>query len=213
MRNIILFLIFAVSAGAQTISPPVVSYSSTKASDVFVIKNVSETAPLLVTGLSAETFTVDQSGNPTFVKLDPSKIRLKLSENSVRIPPLGAHEFYAEMKCLQPGPCWASIYVSIAQGRAANGIAVSLLLPHTIYLGQGSVRKKEAQVRFINRNSFEIANDGDGLDRPQVEVWNSAGKVLSGVPIFPHYSRVVTSETPIEKIRIKFTKFTINEKQ
>ena len=212
MRKLIFLLVFAVSVKAQTISPPVISYSSMKTSDVFTIKNISETAPLLVTGLSAETFTVDEAGNPTFVKLDPTKISLRLSENSARIPPLGTHEFYVEMKCLQPGPCWACIYVSVAAGRAANGIAVTLMLPHTIWLGQGNIKKKEAQVNFIDAKSFKIINDGNGLDRPQVEIWTAAGKSLSGVPLLPHHTRIVTSDVPIERIKVKFAKFTINEK-
>jgi hypothetical protein len=212
MRKLIFILMFATSLKAQTISPPVVSYSGFKTSDIFTIKNNSETAPLLVTGLSVETFTVDEAGNPTFVKLDPTKISLKLSENSARIPPSATHEFYVEMKCLQPGPCWACVYASVANGRTANGIAVTLLLPHTIYLGQGSVKRKEAEVNFIDKTSFKITNDGNGLDRPQVEIWTAAGKSLSGVPLFPHYSRLVTSDLPIERIKIKFTKFTIDEK-
>lgn len=215
MKNILVSLVLLFVAApirSQTISPPVVEYSSLKTQDVFTIKNESETAPLIVTGLSVETFTVDATGNPTFTKLDPTKISLKISENSIRIPPSGRHEFYADMKCLQPGPCWASIHVLIAQGRAANGIAVTLVLPHTIYLGQGTVKKKEARVNFLNANSFEIVNDGTGLDRPQVEVWNATGKTLAGVPIFPHYTRIVTSDTPITKVRVQFAKQTITVK-
>jgi hypothetical protein len=212
MRTLICFLLIAVPLRAQTISPPVVEYSGTKANDIFTIKNQSETTPLLVTGLSAEDFTVDNLGNPTFTKLDPARIQVRLSETSARISPLGTHEFYVEARCLQPGPCWFSIYISIAQGRTANGVAVTLLLPHTIYLGQGSAKKKEVRVNFLNSNSFEIVNDGPGLDRPQVELWTSAGKSLSGIPIFPHYTRVVTSDSPITKLRVKFAKSTINAK-
>ncbi len=212
MRLALAFVFLASTAMAQQITPPLVSYSQTKVSDSFEIKNVSETTPLTVVSLSAKTFSINSNGDPTFVDIDPSKISLRLSEQSARIPPLGTHEFFIDAKCLQPGPCWACIYVSLAAGRTADGIAVTVMLPHTLYLGHGSIKKKDITLLFMGDKSFEIVNGGDGLDRPFVEMSTSAGKKTIGAPLLPHQTRQFTSEAPIQKIKIRWTHFTTDAK-
>jgi hypothetical protein len=216
MRKIILLLVFAafaVSIRAQTVAPPIVEYPQSKVSDVFELRNESETEPMIVTGLMASAFTVDNAGTPTFTPIDPTKIAIRWSENSMRIPPLGRHEIFVDMKCLQSKVCWACINIAISRGRNAQGVAVTLLLPHVIYLGHGSIKRKEAQVKFVDTHSFIITNTGNGLDRPLIELWTDGGKKTFGAPIFPNGARLVISESPITRVRIKFAKFKLDEKQ
>src|SRR6266404_7076433 len=116
MRRLILFLMFttATAANAQTVAPPIVEYSQSKINDSFELRNESQTEPMIVTGLAASTFSVDNDGNPIFAPIDPTKIALKWSENSMRIPPQGRREIFVEMKCLEARTCWACIYVAVS---------------------------------------------------------------------------------------------------
>jgi hypothetical protein len=213
VRLILAFIFLVSTAAAQQISPPLASYSQTKVSDSFEIKNVSETQPLTVVSLTAKTFTIDSNGDPTFVDIDPSKISLKLSEQSARIPPLGTHEFFVEAKCLQSKtPCWYTIYVSLAMGRTADGVAVTVMLPHTTYLYANSIKRSDVDITWIDNKTFKLTNTGNGLDRPYVEMWTTDGKKTIGAPLLPSQSRQFVSEAPIQKIKIHFTKFTADAK-
>lgn len=212
MRLILAFAFLVSATAAQQIAPPLVSYSQTKVSDSFEIKNVSETTPLTVVSLTAKTFTVDSAGNPAFTDVDPAKVSLKLSEQSARIPPLGTHEFFIEAKCLLPGPCWFTVNVALAMGRTADGVAVTVMLPHTIYLGHGSVKKKDIGVIFLGDQSFELINQGPGLDRPFIEMVTAAGKRSIGAPLLPFQTRKFEADAPIQKVKIHFTKFTADAK-
>ena len=215
-KTVVVIILIAISCSplkAQQITPPIVEYSQLKVSDSFEIKNASETQPLTVVALTAKAFTVDgKTGDPAFIDVDPTKISLKLGEQSAHIPPLGSHQFEVQARCLQSSPCWFTVFASIAVGRASNGVLVTVVLGHTCYLGQGSIKRKDVQVSFINGNSFEIVNSGAGLDRPLIELWTAAGKKTFGIPIFPNGTRIVASESPISRVRVKFAKSTINAK-
>ena len=212
MRLALALIFFSSTVAAQQISPPLISYSQTKVSDSFEIKNVSETTPLTVVSLTAKTFTIDAGGNPAFADVDPMKISLKLSEQSARIPPLGTHEFFLEAKCLQPGPCWFTVNVALAMGRTADGVAVTVMLPHTLYLGHGSIKKKDVGVIFLGDKSFELVNTGTGLDRPFIEMVTATGKRSIGAPLLPFQTRKFESDVPIQKVKIHFAKFTADAK-
>jgi hypothetical protein len=210
--RLIALLLFPVAVFSQEIRPPVITYPGNHASDSFELRNMSDTTPMQVVALTPKTFTVDSNGNPTFADIDPTKISLRLSEQGARIAPSQTHQFWADIKCLQNQPCWVCIFASIAAGRAPNGVLVTVMLPHTIEMMAGSVKKKEVQIKFTGSRSFEIENQGSGFDRPQLEITAGGKKLLSGVAIFPGQTRVITTDAPIEKIRIAFTKFTLHEK-
>ena len=213
MRTLILFLIFMVPALGQTVAPPIVEYSQSKVSDTFEIRNESETEPLIVTGISAHTFSVDEKGEPRFLALDSTKVSLRWSDSSLRIPPHGSRQIFVEAKCLQEKVCWAALYVAIASGKNSQGVGVTTLLPHVLYLGLGSIKKKETQFQFIDQTSFTITNTGIGLDRPQIEIWTASGKKTFGVPIFPSGTRIIASDSPITRVRLRFTHFKLDEKR
>jgi hypothetical protein len=209
----LILILVATSVRAQTVAPPIVEYSQSKVSDNFEIRNESETEPLIVTGISAHTFSVDEKGDPRFLALDPTKVSLRWSDSSLRIPPQSSREIFVEAKCLQEKVCWMALYVAIARGKNSQGVGVTELLPHTIYLGLGSIKKKETQFQFIDENSFTITNTGAGLDRPLVELWTANGKKTFGVPIFPNGTRLITSDSPITRLRLKFAHFKLDEKR
>lgn len=85
--RILLILLFPLTLFAQEVRPPVVTYSQKKVLDSWELRNMSETVPLTVVALTPKTFIIDAKGNPTFADIDPTKISIRLSEHSFRIPP------------------------------------------------------------------------------------------------------------------------------
>lgn len=214
LRTFILSLMLPIAVAAQsTVAPPIAEFSQSKVGDAFELRNESETEPMVVTGITAYTFTVNEQGKPSFLPIDATKISLRVSDNSIRIPPQGRRSVYVEMKCLQAKVCWATLYVSIAQGKNSEGMGVTLALPHTLELGVGSIHKRDIQVKFIDAHSFAITNAGSGLDRPTIEMQTASEKKTFGTLILPNGTRLVTSDSPVSKVTVKFAHFKVVIKQ
>ena len=211
LKIALLTLLLAGTARCQTVLPPIAEYRSTKVTDTWTIRNESKALPLLVVGSEVRTWTDDASGQPRFEKVDPKKIRVKLSENSARIPPSRSHNFTADVECLQKQPCWVSIFTSLTLPRNKGQVGVIEVLPHVVYLeSKKPIQRGEIQTAFLNDHSLEIRNTGARFDRPLVTLWTAGGKKTVSFPLFPDYRRVVTDNSAIVKATLHFAKFKIN---
>src|SRR5688572_11856436 len=78
---------------AQSVTPPIAEYQQ-RAKSSFQLQN-STLFPLTVV-LEVRGFRVTEEGEVEDVPLDTSRVRVKLSEMSFRIPPRGSHRVFYE---------------------------------------------------------------------------------------------------------------------
>jgi hypothetical protein len=213
--------ITAVSAFGQTVRPLIQEYGNPGKGRVEYVNDAL--TPLNVV-LEAKSFTVSETGQLSYRALD-SKIHLKLSATSFRIPPQQSYFVYYEAKADEV-PAWFVIY-AVFSGfpfRSQQGMNVRLELPHTVYLlPKQSVEKQDLSVikaEFDSANKkvlLEIENNGGLFGRVlETDVLSSRKKQEApGFPVFPHSRRRIeaawNSEEPPEKVQFQFANFRIDQ--
>lgn len=188
------------SVSAQTISPVILEYPE-KADGRFQLYN-DAAVPLTVV-LEPHSFSVDPTGKATFRKLDP-EVHVQLSATSFRLAPKQTYFVFYKANA-DKLPNWFCIYATVTGTTTANGIKLSLELPHTVYL---LTRKEAAQKEVVlvkagissegekKLVTGEIDNRGAEFTRIQeVEVTSASGKqVFPGFPLFPDQKRTFDLE-------------------
>ena len=205
---------------AQSVSPPVVEYQE-RARASFQLRNASIfpiTAVLEVRG-----FTITERGDVVDVPLDTSRIKVKLSEMSFRIPARGTHTvFYEAMG--DSLPAWFNILSALTGSRTETGLNVRILLPHVVYLNQKQpLRKQEVAIRVLafdagaKKARVQLENLGPNLGRVHqltVADSRSTSEPAGGFPLMPHTRRWVEvnwdAPTPPSHVMLKSTRFTID---
>ncbi len=209
----VVVMLFAVAgASSQTISPLIVEGTvkpGETAQGSFSVQN-DGVIPLNVT-LEMKSFSVDRNGSPIFRSLDPS-IHVKLSEMSGRVGPKASREFSYKIKC-DLLPCNLSIYASMVVGHTDQGVAVRVLLPHTIYITDKNnpLRKADVAVTWTSPTEAVIENRGLAYDR--VRVLKIKGNAdMAGFPLFPSSQRVIHFEAQPSEITVVFDRFKIESR-
>ncbi|MGH7514690.1 MAG: hypothetical protein ACREOQ_17420 [Gemmatimonadales bacterium] len=213
-------LAFAHPLAAQSVSPPIAEYQE-RARSSFQLIN-SGIFPLSVV-LEVHGFRVTEQGEVEDVPLDTTRLKIKLSAMSFRIPPRGTYTVFYEASA-DSLPAWFNILSAMTGARTENGLNLRLLLPHVVYLNQKeALHKDQVAIRAIQVDSatgkvrVQLENLGPNLGRVQ-EVTASAGKVVSppgaGFPLFPHMIRWTElawpgPESP-EHLTVRLAKFTID---
>jgi hypothetical protein len=205
---------------AQSVSPPIAEYQE-RARSSFQLLN-SSIFPLSVV-LEVRGFRVTEQGEVQDAQLDTSKVRVKLSAMSFRIPPRGTYTVFYEATA-DSLPAWFTIMSAMTGARTENGLNVRILLPHVVYLNQKApLRKDEVAIRRFERDSasgklrVQLENLGAHLGRVQ-QVTAAAGKVTSGpsagFPLFPHMIRWADVDWPgpgtPERLTVRFAKFAMD---
>jgi hypothetical protein len=220
-------LLVAIAAGAlpaaaagQSVSPPIAEYQE-HARSSFQLSNQS-IFPLTVV-LEARGFQVTERGEVRDAPFDSTKIHLKLSAMSFRIPPRGTYTVFYEASA-DSAPAWFNILSAISGARTDAGVNVRILLPHVVYLNQKQpLRKEEVVVRAFEVDSaaklsrVELENTGPNLGRV-LQVSAARGKTQSppgsAFPLFPHFRRWTeipwTLDSMPSRLEIRFAKFTID---
>jgi hypothetical protein len=204
---------------AQSVTPPIAEYQE-RAKSSFQLQN-SSLFPLTVV-LEVRGFRVTEEGEVVDVPLDASRIRVKLSEMSFRIPPRGSHRVFYEAAS-DSLPAWFNVLSAITGTRTETGLNVRLLLPHVVYLNQKQHLKKEQVVvhRFeldptAQKARIQLQNLGPNLGRVvQVSVANERKSELGGgFPLFPRsrrWAEVTWEDTmPPSRLALRFARFTID---
>jgi hypothetical protein len=213
-------LLSAQAVAAQSVSPPIAEYEE-RARSSFQLQNASlfpMTAVLEVRG-----FTITEQGEVIDVPLDTSRIQVKLSEMSFRIPPRGSHRVFYEAKG-DSVPAWFNILSALTGSRTQSGLNVRILLPHVVYLNQKQpLRKEEVAIRRFEFDAtgkkarIQLENLGPRLGRVhQLTVGDSrnTSEPAGGFPLLPRSRRWVEvrweASTPPVRLKLRTARFTID---
>jgi hypothetical protein len=204
----------------QTVSPPIVEYQE-RARSSFQLIN-STIFPLRVV-LEVHGFTVTEQGEVQETPLDTTKVRVKLSAMSFRIPPRQTYTVFYEASA-DSVPAWFNIVSAMTGAKTENGLNVRILLPHVVYLNQKAPLKKEqVALRAFEVDTasgklrVQLENLGPNLGRVQ-QVTATAGKTTSapgaGFPLFPHMLRWAEVDWPKgpapERLTVRFARFSMD---
>ena len=213
-------LVPAHSLAAQSVSPPIAEYQE-RARSSFQLIN-SGIFPLNVV-LEVRGFRVSEQGEVEDAPLDTTRLHIKLSAMSFRIPPRSTYTVFYEASA-DSLPAWFNILSALTGARTENGLNLRVLLPHVVYLNQKeNLRKDQVAIRALEVDSaagkirVKLENLGPNLGRVQA-VTASAGKSESspgaGFPLFPRMLRWTTLDWPgpgkPDRVTVRFAKFTMD---
>jgi hypothetical protein len=180
---------------AQSVSPPIAEYRE-QAHSSFQLQN-SSIFPITVV-LELRGFNITETGDVIDTPLDTSRVHVKLSEMSFRIPPRGTRTVFYEAKS-DSLPAWFNILSAMSGAKTDNGLNVRILLPHVVYLNQKQpLRKNEVAVREFLFDSaakkarIQLENVGSNLGRVlQVSVGTEdrMGPAGAAFPLLPRSRR------------------------
>jgi hypothetical protein len=205
---------------AQSVTPPIAEYQE-RARSSFQLHNASLfpiTAVLEVRG-----FTITEQGEVIDVPLDTSRIHVKLSEMSFRIPPRGSRTVFYEATG-DSLPAWFNILSALSGARTETGLNVRILLPHVVYLNQKQhLRKEEVAIRRFEFDAgtrkarVQLENLGSHLGRVyQLTVGDdrNSSQTAGGFPLMPGSRRWAEVDwqgaAPPSRIVLRFARFTID---
>jgi len=209
--------------GAQTVRPAVVEYSE-QARGKFEL--VNETLFPLTVVLEPRGFHVEPSGELIEEPLDSTRMQVKVSAMSFRIPPRETYTVFYEATA-KSFPSWFLISSTLTGARTQTGLNVRIELPHVVYMLQPEpLRKSDVAVRAFEFDSVtkrvrvELENTGASLGRVlSSEVSVGGKKPIPGgaFPLFPHSQRrleIPWNEDAIpEKLILRFANFTVEERR
>jgi hypothetical protein len=210
----------AVPGAAQSVSPPIAEHQE-RAKASFQLQNPS-LFPITVV-LEVRGFTIDEAGEVIDLPLDTTRIHVRLSEMSFRIPPRGARTVFYEASS-DSLPAWFTILSAMSGAKTESGLNVRILLPHVVYLNQKlPLRKADVAIRAFQldpvakRARVQLENLSPNLGRVQ-QMTISDGRTTSqpggGFPLLPRRRRwaevVWDSPTPPSRLTLRFTRFSID---
>ena len=206
----------------QTVRPAVVEYAQ-QARGRFEL--VNETLFPLTVVLEPRGFRVEASGELVEEVLDTTRIRVKISAMSFRIPPRATYAVFYEATA-KSFPAWFLISSTLTGARTQAGLNVRIELPHVVYMLQPQpLRKVDVAVRAFEFDSVtkrvhvELENTGSALGRVLSSEVSAGGRKSSpggAFPLFPHSRRRLEIPwrevlTP-EKLVLRFANFTVEER-
>ena len=209
--------------GAQTVRPAVVEYSQ-QARGKFEL--VNETLFPLTVVLEPRGFHVEPGGDLIEEPLDTTRIQVKISAMSFRIPPRETYTIFYEATA-KSFPAWFLVSSTLMGARTQTGLNVRIELPHVVYMLQPeALRKADVAIRAFEFDSatrcvrVELENTGAALGRVLSSEVSAGGKkpVPGGAfPLFPHSQRRLeipwTDDVTPEKLVLRFANFTMEERR
>jgi hypothetical protein len=208
---------------AQTVRPAVVEYSE-QARGKFEL--VNETLFPLTVVIEPRGFHVEPTGDLIEEPLDTTRMQVKISAMSFRIPPRETYTVFYEATA-KSFPAWFLISSTLTGARTQTGLNVRIELPHVVYMLQPEpLRKSDVAIRSFEFDSVakrarvELENTGTSLGRVlSSEVSVSGKKAIPGgaFPLFPHSHRSLEipwdDDVPPEKLVLRFANFTVEERR
>lgn len=214
------WLFAPVRIEAQSVSPPIAEYKEKTRSSFKLIN--SSLFPITVV-LEPRGFTVTEDGEVQDLPLDTSRIHIKLSEMSFRIPPRGTRTVFYEASS-DSVPTWFNILSALSGTKTESGLNVRILLPHVVYLNQKqALRKSDVAIRAFEIDTVRKAaralleNLSPNLGRVyQMTVSSShtTSQPGSGFPLLPRKRRWAEvgwdGSTPPSRLVLRFARFTLD---
>src|SRR6476646_9202379 len=143
-------LALALPLAAQSVSPPIAEYQE-RARSSFQLIN-SGIFPLNVV-LEVRGFRVTEQGEVEDAPLDTTRLHVKLSAMSFRIPPRGTYTVFYEASA-DSLPAWFNILSAMSGARTERGLNLRVLLPHVVYINQKeSLHKEQVAIRAFQVDS------------------------------------------------------------
>ncbi|HUR94853.1 MAG TPA: hypothetical protein VMY76_09745 [Gemmatimonadales bacterium] len=213
-------IVVPLPLAAQSVSPPIAEYQERARSSYQLIN--STLFPLSVV-LEVRGFQVTEAGEVQDAPLDTTKVRVKLSAMSFRIPPRATYTVFYEAAA-DSAPAWFNIVSALTGAKTDNGLNVRILLPHVVYLNQKeALRRDEVVVRAFELDTaakkarVQLENLGPRLGRVQ-QVTASTDKTTSppsaGFPLFPHMLRWTEIDwnqaVAPDRLSVRFARFSID---
>jgi hypothetical protein len=209
--------------GAQTVRPAVVEFSE-QARGKFEL--VNETLFPLTVVLEPRGFHVEPSGELIEEPLDTTRMRVKISAMSFRIPPRETYTVFYEATA-KSFPSWFLISSTLTGARTQTGLNVRIELPHVVYMLQPQpLRQTDVIVHSFDFDSVakrvrvELENSSTALGRVlSSEVSVGGKKPIPGgaFPLFPHSRRTLeipwSDDLTPEKLVLRFANFTVEERR
>ena len=213
-------LLWSRLAAAQSVSPPIAEYKE-RARSSFQLSNGSlfpVTAVLEVKG-----FDITDQGEVVDVPIDSTRVHVKLSAMSFRIPARGTYTVFYEATG-DTLPAWFNVLSAMSGLRSANGLNVRVLLPHVVYLNQKQpLKKTDVAVRKFEfdptagKARVQLENLSGRLGRVlelKMSNQNSDSQPGGGFPLLPLHKRWVEvawdGQQPPERLTLRFAGFTID---
>ncbi|HZA99082.1 MAG TPA: hypothetical protein VE399_09915, partial [Gemmatimonadales bacterium] len=208
------------NAAAQSVSPPIAEYQE-RARSSFQLQNAS-IFPITVV-LEVRGFSITERGEVNDVPLDTSRIHVKLSEMSFRLPPRGTHTVFYEATS-DSLPAWFNILSAMTGTRTESGLNVRILLPHVVYLNQKQpLRREEIAIHRLELDTaakkarVQLENLGPRLGRVyQLTLSDGRGpnQPAGGFPLMPRSRRWAEVDwdraTPPSRLTARFARFTVD---
>jgi hypothetical protein len=205
---------------AQTVSPPIAEYQE-RGRASFQLTNTT-LFPLNVV-LEVRGFGITEAGEMVDQPLDTSRVHVKLSAMSFRIPPRASYNVFYEAKA-DSTPAWFNILSAMTGARTDNGINLRIILPHVVYLNQKDpLSRGDVAIRAFEVDSsrgrvrVQLENTGPRLGRVlAVTASGSEGASVpgAGFPLLPHSSRWAEVEwrhpAAPTRLAIRSAKFTLD---
>ena len=203
---------------AQSVTPPIAEYRE-HARSSFQLTN-GTLFPLSVV-LELRGFRVTEEGEVEDLPLDTTRVHVKLSAMSFRIPPRGTYTVFYQATA-DSLPAWFNILSALTGARTDTGLNVRVLLPHVVYLNQKAPLRKDEVI--IRASRYDSAT---GKVRVQLENTGAhLGRVLAltpgpgdhggtgGFPLFPHSRRWAEAawagtRAP-SRLTVRFARFSID---
>jgi hypothetical protein len=209
--------------GAQTVRPAVVEYPN-QARGKFELVNES-LFPLTVV-LEPRGFHVEPTGELIEEPLDTTRVQVKISAMSFRIPPRETYTVFYEATT-KAFPSWFLISSTLTGARTQTGLNIRIELPHVVYMLQPQpLRRADVVVHAFEfdtvakRVRVELENTSAALGRVlSSEVSASGAKTIPGgaFPLFPHSRRTLeipwSGDATPERLVLRFANFTVEERR
>lgn len=204
---------------AQTVRPVVVEYYGTSVKGRFELAN-DGLVPLNVV-LEPKSFDVTETGDAIYRPLD-GRVRLRLSTMSARIPARQSRWVFFEARA-DTIPAWFVITATFSGMPKRSGLEVLVELPHTVYLVQKELlRREDVRVPTAVYSAaekwilLEIENRGPRLGRAtQIEaIAKGERREAPSFPLLPGGRRQLlipwdASREP-DRVTIRFQGFTLD---
>jgi hypothetical protein len=207
---------------AQTVRPAVVEYPE-QARGKFEL--VNETLFPLTVVVEPRGFHVEPSGELIEEPLDTTRIRVRLSAMSFRIPPRETYTVFYEATAKR-FPSWFLFSSTPTGARTQAGLNVRIELPHVVYMLQRQpLRRTDVVVRRFDVDSatkrvrVEVENTGSALGRVLSSEVSASGRKASpggAFPLFPFSRRILeipwSEDVVPDRLVLRFANFTMEER-
>lgn len=222
---VVLFLSVAQLGSAQTVRPLIDEnhVSGPGKSAKGRIEYYNDGLDSLFVTLEAKSFSVSETGDLSYRPLD-SKIHLKLSTMSFRVPPQQSFYVFYEASADEI-PAWFVVYATFSgfKARTQQGFKIQIQLPHTVYLlPKRDIQKSELTITKADFNPttkkviLRVQNSGPAFGRVlETEIHSGKNQVTQeGFPVFPNAAREIEIAWPTDdvpnKLKINLQNFSLD---